>query len=314
MVLELVHPDKKYLPDVYEAVKEFQNDTSPYNVSSIRKMIEASSNQFETYFDDLKKDERADLKNGRVAQTSFWLVDGTKYIGSFDLRHELTENLEKIGGHIAYEIRPSMRKKGYGYKGLKLCLQKAFDMGIENVLITCKEDNIASYNLIHKVMLEYGGTEIADVQFDQFLEKRHWVHTKRRYGKIRPLAIGVIQKENMVLAYHGYDEIKKEHFYRLPGGGIEFGETSAQALKREIKEEIGLDVTIGKKLGVFENIFTFNGQQGHEIIIAYEAKLSEEYMKKEKIPMIEKEMEGEFYEFVEISPDRKIYPEILKDL
>ena len=314
MVLQLVRPSEKYLQSVIKAAQEFLDSPSDFDILGVKKIKQALQNNFETYFEDLKKDEKADLKNGWVAQTTFWLVEGDEYIGSFDLRHDLTENLEKRGGHIAYEIRPSYRRKGYGYQGLKLCLQKAFEMGIENALITCNANNVASYNLIHKTMLEYGGTEIPDIQFEQFVEKRHWVHTKRRYGKIRPLAIAVIRKGNKVLAYHGYDEIKKEHFYRLPGGGIEFGETSLDALRREIKEEIGADVKIGKKLGVFENIFTFNGQQGHEIIIAYEAKLSEKYMKKEKIPMIEKEMEGEFYEFIEINAGYKIYPEILEEI
>lgn len=41
----------------------------------------------------------------------------------------------------------------------------------------------------------------------------------------------------------------KKHYYTLPGGGIEEGETKISALKRECKEEIGCDVKIIKELG-----------------------------------------------------------------
>ncbi|MFA6258884.1 MAG: NUDIX domain-containing protein [Candidatus Paceibacterota bacterium] len=44
--------------------------------------------------------------------------------------------------------------------------------------------------------------------------------------------------------------ISKHNFYKLPGGGIEKGESIEEALKREIKEEVGCDITIEEPLGV----------------------------------------------------------------
>ena len=104
-----------------------------------------------------------------------------------------------------------------------------------------------------------------------------------------------------------------EKFYRLPGGEIEFGEKAAEALQREIKEEIGVEISVDKKLGVYENIFTFDNQKGHEIMILFEATLPPEYMQKDKIPMLEEEFEGRCYEFVEITADKRIYPAIFGD-
>lgn len=56
------------------------------------------------------------------------------------------------------------------------------------------------------------------------------------------------------------------------GGGIEFGETSAQAVIREVDEELGLSITDVRLLGTLENIFTFAGTPGHEIVQVYDAK------------------------------------------
>ena len=40
-------------------------------------------------------------------------------------------------------------------------------------------------------------------------------------------------------------------------------------MKREFKEEIGADITVKDFLGLQENIFTFDGKSGHELIFIY---------------------------------------------
>jgi len=66
--------------------------------------------------------------------------------------HIVTVNdyLAKIGGNIGYYIRPSARKKGYGTKILELALIKAKQIGLQKILVTCDESNIASKKIIEK--------------------------------------------------------------------------------------------------------------------------------------------------------------------
>jgi 8-oxo-dGTP pyrophosphatase MutT (NUDIX family) len=95
-------------------------------------------------------------------------------------------------------------------------------------------------------------------------------------GVIRPLAICLFKKGESILAAEGYDSVKKDYYYRPIGGGIEYGEKSLDALKREVYEEISAEIKNINYLGTIENIFTFNGELGHEIVVVYEAEFKDE--------------------------------------
>lgn len=82
---------------------------------------------------------------------------------------------------------------------------------------------------------------------------------------IRNIAVGLPVKEGHLLALEGHDASRGLDFLRAIGGGIEFGETAAEALGREFMEELGVTLEGAQPLGVFENIFTYEGAPGHEI-------------------------------------------------
>jgi predicted acetyltransferase len=83
-------------------------------------------------------------------------------IGITHLRHRLTDPLRKEGGHIGYNIRPSERRKGYGTKILELALDKAREIGLKRVLVTCDTDNVASGKIIRKNGGVFEGESISD--------------------------------------------------------------------------------------------------------------------------------------------------------
>lgn len=91
--------------------------------------------------------------------------------------------------------------------------------------------------------------------------------------RIRVLALGVVRRLDELLVEKGRDSVKGETFYRPLGGGVEFGETGADALVREFEEEIGGRLVDVRFLGTLENIFTWEGEPGHEICLVYEARL-----------------------------------------
>ncbi|BAZ06287.1 NUDIX hydrolase [Calothrix sp. NIES-3974] len=88
-------------------------------------------------------------------------------------------------------------------------------------------------------------------------------------GKIRAIALGIIRDGDRIFVSEGYDPSKSSYFYRALGGGIDFGETSFAALQREFQEEIQAELKNIRYLGCLENIFTYNGKPGHEIIQLY---------------------------------------------
>jgi 8-oxo-dGTP pyrophosphatase MutT (NUDIX family) len=69
--------------------------------------------------------------------------------------------------------------------------------------------------------------------------------------------------------------VKQRTLFRPLGGGIEFGEHSADAIVREIREELDLPIDNVRLLGTLESLFTYLGKPGHEVVQVYDAQFSD---------------------------------------
>lgn len=106
--------------------------------------------------------------------------------------------------------------------------------------------------------------------------------------KIRVLALGLIQNGDRIFVSEGYDPAKDLTFYRALGGGVDFGETSLEALQREFQEEIQAELTNIQYLGCLENLFVFNDYPGHEIIQLYRCDFADpKFYQVETVPFAE---------------------------
>jgi ADP-ribose pyrophosphatase YjhB (NUDIX family) len=79
---------------------------------------------------------------------------------------------------------------------------------------------------------------------------------------------GILQdKNNRILVSDEF--IRGAYITKFPGGGLEFGEGTRDCLKREFKEETGLDVTVGEHIYTtdFFQMSAFNNN--HQIISIY---------------------------------------------
>ena len=87
-------------------------------------------------------------------------------------------------------------------------------------------------------------------------------------------AVCLFLHDGRLLAIDGFDPTKQQRFWVPVGGRVEFGETSRDAIVREVREALAAEITDLRSLGVLENLFTFDGQRGHEIVFVYDAQFA----------------------------------------
>jgi len=105
---------------------------------------------------------RETLPADRVPALHLWLFHDGVALGASRLRLELNESLERFGGHIGYDVRPSERGRGFGTIILARTLVLARSSGLARVLVTCDPENHASRRVIEKnggVPVERGVSE-----------------------------------------------------------------------------------------------------------------------------------------------------------
>jgi 8-oxo-dGTP pyrophosphatase MutT (NUDIX family) len=94
---------------------------------------------------------------------------------------------------------------------------------------------------------------------------------------IRVKSVMLIEHDGRFLFEESQDRVKEETFYMPFGGGVEFNESSREAVIREVKEELNIEIAQAELMGVVENRFSFEGKPGHDVVFLYHTKLPQDF-------------------------------------
>lgn len=129
---------------------------------------------FPAYLARLDEDELGlHLPENHVPSTMYWGFIGAELAGRLMLRHRLNERLRQTGGSIGYVVVPEYRRRGVATGMLRLALPLARERGLDRVLITCDEDNIASRRVVEKCGGVLEGTSA--IPESGVIQCRYWI-------------------------------------------------------------------------------------------------------------------------------------------
>jgi predicted acetyltransferase len=108
-----------------------------------------------------------------VSDSVYWAIMSGEVVGRISMRHDLTEFLTKVGGHVGYIVRPSFRGKGIATEMLRRVLQTERAQSIGQILVTCDESNLAS----ERTIVKCGGRlqDIISLDPSKPRKKRFWL-------------------------------------------------------------------------------------------------------------------------------------------
>lgn len=98
---------------------------------------------------------------------------------------------------------------------------------------------------------------------------------------IRVKAIGLHWRNGRLLAAEVRDDSGRLKGVRPLGGSVEFGERAEDALIREFREELGIEVTPVGATFVMENLYRHEGAAGHEILFIQEVNFPDQCFENE---------------------------------
>lgn len=148
----LIEPNEVFAEQISEDKQDFLDAACPMNGCGPLPSCEDSI----TFISECQKYTTPEtLPENCVLATQFLFVRKSDrcVVGMIQIRHDFNEYLSRFGGHIGYSIRPKERRKGYATAMLHAVLPYCKQIGLDQVLITCSEGNIAS----EKTILNNGG-------------------------------------------------------------------------------------------------------------------------------------------------------------
>jgi predicted acetyltransferase len=122
----------------------------------------APETSFAEYLDQLETRQTMQATVDRVPSTFLVAEVAGQIVGRVSIRHELNDFLRRLGGHIGYGVLPAFRRRGYATEILRQSLLITAALGLDQVMLTCDDDNVASAKTIES----QGGVLVATVPAD----------------------------------------------------------------------------------------------------------------------------------------------------
>ncbi|MFI9361388.1 GNAT family N-acetyltransferase [Kitasatospora sp. NPDC053057] len=150
---ELIDPTVRLRCSFLAAVAEFHAEPGapvPWFVSDVEPAALTAPAAFAGYVARVlaERTEAGMRRDVGVPMTTLWWAEGDQLLGRLAIRHRLTPKLERIGGHIGYDVRPGARRRGHATAMLAAALPVAAALGVGGALLTCDETNTASRRVI----------------------------------------------------------------------------------------------------------------------------------------------------------------------
>lgn len=168
--LILIKPSKAIEKEIWEYRQEYLN-FGESNVNGSAGI--AYYDIFDQWLEMVLAIEKDRLSRHNVHASTYLAINkkNNRLVGSIQLRHSLTPELEIHGGHIGYGIRPTERGKGFGKQQLQLVLDVARNMSMEKVMITCNKENEPS----KMTAKSCGGVLTSESYYKGKMEETYWI-------------------------------------------------------------------------------------------------------------------------------------------
>lgn len=211
--IKLVKPSNVYADDIMKYRQEFLDIEDSLDGCGNLRSCQSAKEWINTL--NLLENEETCPKD-RVPSDTYLAIrlSDNKIVGVIDFRHHIHHPILSVwGGHIGYSVRPDERRKGYAKEMLRLNLENCQAFGLDKVLITCDNHNIAS----EKTILANGGKFEKIVVVDGDEIKRYWIDisaketSPKKETLIRKIELTDYEKVDLLM-----QQLHKEHVIGRP--------------------------------------------------------------------------------------------------